>query len=73
MYFDFGLVWLFNSGSQCWYLKPCALFIVSSLWFSFFKFLYDDAMAELMNHYANRKLAAFVLRITSKSRAADYP
>ena len=36
--------------------QPLALFIVSSQCFSLFKYFYDNALTELVNHYANRTL-----------------
>ena len=45
----------FSSGSQCWYFshEPSSLFHHSVLVDLSF---YDDALTELVNHYANRTL-----------------
>ena len=44
----------FSSGSQCWYFsnEPSSLFHHSVL-VDLVKCFYDDALMELVNHYAN--------------------
>ena len=53
-----------SSGSQCWYFshEPSSLFHHSVL--VDLSAFYDDALTELVNHYANRTLI-----VSSKSRA----
>ena len=48
----------FSSGSQCWYFshdEPSSLFHHSVL-VDLSVSIYDDALTELVNHYANRTL-----------------
>ena len=47
-----------SSGSQCWYFshEPSSLFHHSVLVDLSVSSFYDDALTELVNHYANRSL-----------------